>query len=657
MFNKIRILILVLIISSQACLKADLVEATSPNKESIFVDSLFRKRHEPDDIKYWFDEKKRKLNLSDELLINDFVSRINRYDIEDSSVSFEELRRIEIESVRAARFALLFFPANPKIENSILDAYRRSSSKESMIRSAWVSVIADYGSMQATNIMESMLSDPKEKNNFIRVASNRPKLRQQSDESIHKDSSIEMRNPKKRLSFIDYLWCILILIGLIIVARGVIIKSRAVMWMGLLIILSGLVLMIKFNFFGATKNIALRDSVNYIPKGIDNPPARLEADNRSEKLVIPYDQAHASDLTPYENLQEQISELMAPFQVADPHDQQANLKDREVAANKLLTLLKSGMPEGSKEDKWLMIVQQIMSVQSCSPASMDGAIKLIETWISDPARTEQETFAALTAMMQWQQSSPFKSATPEYHRFERIADMQIVLFEKASPALRGHLLWNLGQAEKIISEPKSQVPRKLISDQRLLELAGSLRQGAVAGVSVDGQALMVISNRIKDQPDSFPVFESALRQILSGKGADVMGRMSALEMLTARAKKVGNLPEWSSDAEIVRQLAKMRVDAVPRGADRQPTGKEPDFIDSQALGVIRNRVSVVPVNSGKVYGKMLVDIAGSSVNDSFSRLSALDLAVKAGALTVEEISNRFAEDPVLGEEIQKRYAK
>lgn len=327
---------------------------------------------------------------------------------------------------------------------------------------------------------------------------------------------------------------------------------------------------------------------------------------------------------------------------------------REAAAMKLMDLLKTGMPEGCREENWPMIVQQIIGVQSCTPASMDRAMEMVGKWIGDPSRTEQETMTALIMMMRWQQTGAYQRGTPEFQRFEQIAEMQVEMFEKSSPLVRARLLWNLEQAAKIVSKPKSQMSEKLIDDERLLEMVGSLRRGA-AGPAIGGQALMILSNRLRDQPEGFPVFENAVKEMLAGDQTDVMGRLSALEMLTSRAKGTGSLPEWAGDAEIARQLFKMRAEAVPRGADGQPTGKEPGFINEQAVAVIRNRVARAPEASREAYGQLLNDIAGDSSTGPVWRIEAVRLAVKAGALSADDARHRFVDDPAIGKKVSETF--
>jgi hypothetical protein len=346
---------------------------------------------------------------------------------------------------------------------------------------------------------------------------------------------------------------------------------------------------------------------------------------------------------------------MAPFNDADPRDRESNLREREASAIKLLGLLKAGMPDGVREENWSLIVQQIIAVQSCSAASMDRAMELVNTWIGDPSRTELEAMTALITMMRWQQMTPVKRDTPEFQRFERIVAMELALFEKAALEVRARLLWNIEQAEKIVSKPKSQMSEKLVDDARLLELVESLRHSESENSAIGAQALMVISNRVRDDPAAFPVFDNTVREMLTGDNVDVMGRLSALEMLTSRAKKTGALPEWSGDAEIARQLTKMRAESVPRGVDGQPTGKEPGFVNGQAVALIRSRVATAPEASREAYGQLLTDIAADSATDQVWRLESVRLAITAGAISSGEARERFSNDPIIGAKVRESY--
>ena len=249
---------------------------------------------------------------------------------------------------------------------------------------------------------------------------------------------------------------------------------------------------------------------------------------------------------------------------------------------------------------------------------------------------------------------PLKRDTPEYKRFENIAEMQVALFENASPRMRGQLLRNLEQAAKIVSEPKSQMLRKLISPERVMGLMEKMRQATGSDATTDSQVIMVISNRVKSQPESFPVFENMAKDILTGGKLDPMCKLSGLNLLATQAKTSGGLPPWMDDAGIAREIASLQREAAAQGADK-PAVRKTDFVSGQAMMVIRDRLAAEPAMVAKHYGDVLMTIAGDKESNQAWRIEAVQMAVKSGSLAPAEARGRFGVDPVIGQQVKEAY--
>jgi hypothetical protein len=384
------------------------------------------------------------------------------------------------------------------------------------------------------------------------------------------------------------------------------------------------------------------------------PPARFKPDAWRPLPVEHQSPTGPRVKTEADIFNEKATALMAQFSARDPQDRAKYLKDCEAAAAQLLDLLNAGQPAGYRDDNWPGMVSRIVELQACTPASMDRCLAAISKWLDDPARKDTEIEAALSTMMRWEQMKPLKRDTPEYKRFENIAEMQVALFDKATPRIRGQLLRNLEMAAKIVSEPKSQMPRKLIGPERLAGLMGKMRLTAGSDTTIDGQVLMVINNRVKSQPESFRVFEPMAKEILTGGKLDPMGKLSGLNLLAAQAKTSGSLPPWMDDAGIAREIASLQREAATQGAD-QPAVRRSDFVSGQAMMVIRDRLAAEPAIVAKHYGEIMATIAGDKESDQALRIEAVQMAVKSGALAPAEARERFGGDPLIGQQVREAF--
>jgi hypothetical protein len=623
------------------------------------VDALLRMKHSPGEIEQWAKKVRVNLGLSEEQLLDGFVSRIKQVDPVVNQEMHSSHEYNEFLALHAAQFAIDLYPGSSRLEEVVLNAYRRSVSTGSKARGSWISLIADHGSDQGVSELRKLLVAPREIEEFDRWVSSRARFERPPKLPVSNTGieSSRLSGPSERRPSALLIWNFWVgLAGMGLATYGIVRKIRSV-WIGGV----GLVILaVAFYYF---RREALESQLSSPPpanatneSGFASNAKTNLPDASKPDVLRPPAQVNSSTTprvrTAFDRLQEEVTKLMPPFSIVDPLDRAGNLGEREAAAAKLLDLLKAGMPEGCRVENWPMMVKKIVEVQSCSAANMDRAMKMVSAWIGNPTRTDQETMTALMVMMRWQQKTPFKRGTPELQRYERIAEMQVAMFDQATPEVRGQLLWNIEQAAKIISEPKSEMPEKLISGARLLELVGSLRREAPADPLIAGQSLMVLSNRLRDDPEAFPIFENTVRELLAGNQVTVMGRTNALEILTSLAKRTGSLPPWAGNEEIARQLSGLQAEADHRGANGQPTGKELGFINGQAIAVIRNRVGITP-DAGRVYGRLLTDIAGEASTDSTWRLEAVRLAVAAGAISADDVRSRFSNDPAIGIKVKE----
>jgi hypothetical protein len=592
-------------------------------------------------------------------------------------------RKIASVTDRAAYGAMSLFPGDAEIEALVFAALDEKLYEGPLInpRGFLNQIITLYGSNELleeyrVHMVQKYGSESLDYRYLEGILSKRP-LFKRGDKNIqvYKENNSEKFNPTaanefdlnenksvnlhskgkiKSSSYEDYSW-ILLAIYFLLLFLAIKFHRRKV----ILVSMIGLTTL-TFIFCIISHNPG-NNSRDFIDESVGSDNRRKATDRISK---IPRPAWHPAQVEPPEYfnspdtvdelLRVKIQTLMSPFFIADPHDRLGNHKERENAAKQLLDMLKLGMPEGFKEENWPSIVQQIIEVQSLSTTTKDNTINLIESWIGSPARTERETLAALSTMMDWEQTTPFKRGTPEFQRYERIMDLQVTFFEKASKELRPQILWNLAQAERIVREPKSLTPTKLIEDNRLLGMIDLLLQ---EDQMARGQALRVISSRLKSVTSSYDLYEDRFKMLVSDESVDMTARMNALEVLTGRVSFSGELPEWSTDQKISQKIHQMRAAAEPRGADGNPNGKEPANIDLMALPIIKNRITRDAELSRKVYGNTLIEIAGAPYNDRITKMYAIDLITKSNVLDTTQIKERFADDPLIGDEIQKRFAE
>jgi hypothetical protein len=445
-------------------------------------------------------------------------------------------------------------------------------------------------------------------------------------------------------------------LGLMVFIFGYYRKKRVWLFSGVVLVVGGVVL-----YFLWPHSTTAPSSPGGLPKapsgGNTEPhgsnPARFKPDAwRPARPNFPV--PGPRERTPYDILSDEVRQLMAPFYAADPQDRAGNQKAKEEAAIKLLAVLEKGMPKGCREDNWLGVVGQIVGCQSCSPACMDLSIEMIGTWIGNPQRTEMETTTAFREMMNWRQKDAVNPGTPELKRFERIAEMAETMFSKASTRAQGELLFVMEGAAKLVNRPKSQMPEKIVDDQRLLGLMATMRKSAADAPDANSRVMMAMRNRVVSAPESFATFEAMAKDILTGAKTDVMGTMQGLEMIAKAASSGSTLPSWMDDAGIAREITALHQKGAKFGKDSlavQRTG----FVSSGAMEVIRARMQVDPASVAKHYGEVLMFIAGDADADQNPRLDAVRLAVKSGIVSAREAGVKFGSDPLIGESVVKEF--
>ncbi len=653
---KIMKIIFIYIATMQFILFSSFAKAESDDKDAIKVAVhrlLFRRSTDGMSLNQLVDRDCKELGVSRDEIRRELINTISTSKQGGKNEGTDsEIKRNDSKPSLAAWFGMRLYPGDPQLESAILNGFRMANEQDSYYVKDYLGSINEKGSIELIEECKQILVDSN-KNQYLKCLSS-------SNRALQRLAGHEMKSDSLPVVVTASLLMVTIL-GLGCVVYGFRAKRR-IFWMcGSVAVIGAIcIYCIASSAKNATPNPGhlngeKKDAGNgqaehaHAPAIIDTLPASNSAE------AVSWMRNKRS--THYAKVLQDMRDLMAPFNDLDPLNYKKNLKERETASVKLLEILQSGVPDGCSDENWTLVVRQIIGLQEVSADSMDRALKMIESWIADPQRKEQETMTALMTMIRWKDTTPIQKDSPEYGRFERMAGLYDTYINQATPGTCSRLLWCLAQATKNIIYPKSINEEPLVSNEDFLGIVNRYRHKYLDDPSVQGDALQAICNRLRKNPEAFPIFNDDIQGILGIDGVNAADRLAAFEALSNYSKAAGVLPTWINDTEMARQITTMRDQMKSDNVNRKVYERTDYPFYQRVVTIINRRVSAganPPVNT---YNKLLLDMLGDTSVDPSLRLEAVRIAVDSGVVTADEVNHLFSNEPTFGEKLKKLYPK
>lgn len=583
----------------------------------------------------------------------------------------------------ACDVAMTIYKGDPDVEKAVLEAcdstryYGELIKPHDFLRTQ----IAAYGSDELISEYKDYLQDkygPSEVINFDKRVSNRDrfkrstvptpaldvntghdksgKLHEFSDnQHIHNSENTDIERIKIPRRHIYTKICLLVL-GIITLFIGLRLKIKSLILSAVLLIVVALVIHYKFRVVEtATSNIS-----NVNP---DSDIAHLHHEKCGHNHVISRQRNVTKDITSFaieldaiftiEELERAVNILMTPFFDNDPLDAEKNLQMRIIAAGQLMELLHTPKPDDITKDDWLRVVRRIIEVQSCSLDTMSSTVKLLNTWVESDNRAHEEIVEALRSASTWKSFIVNTVDSPMVDLKKDIAELNIKLLAGVSEENCPQVFALIESASLKVRNDNGEIDViKIVSDDRLLELLNTHLATYPKSANI---ALMVMANRIKSSPSSFPDYDNNLRKLITDESLDWYSRAIALEAITNQSVIDGSAPKWVDDDLVLKQLTDMRSHSGKDSTNAYIRNNDADFIDARVLAVIKNRLDSNNTEHVKRYKSLVLDIANGNHNYDDVRLSALEMAISAKLITYEELRNVYSGDDNFSKLVQKAY--